>query len=94
MDNDVESDNIGENEQLNVSQNPSMYGGQAMGRQKIKVEAKHKAGLDRIDDEFKINFQDPRIKSKFALGDKIKKAFLPCTRCCKKPWATAERIRE
>lgn len=24
----------------------------------------------------------------------MKKAFLPCTRCCKRPWATAEKIRE
>ena len=55
------------------------------------VEAKHKF-LDPIGDSFEIKLDDPRIRSKFSIGDKIKKAFLPCTRCCKKPWATADKI--
>lgn len=66
-----------------------------MGKpQRPLVEAKHKSGLENIESDYKINLDDPRIKSKFSIGDKIKKAFLPCTRCCKKPWATVEKILE
>ena len=57
-------------------------------------EAKHKTGLDTIDAESSIDLKEPRITSKFSIGDKIRKAFLPCTRCCKKPWATADKIAQ
>lgn len=77
---------LAENE-LDVSQNPSMRGGE-----KRVVEAKHK-DLDPIETEYNVDLADPRIHKKFTLGSKMKKVLRRCS-CCRKPCATVESIRD
>lgn len=88
---DGRSENLAENEQLNISQNPSVHGGG--GRERRVVEAKHKSGLEPIGTEYKIDLADPRISKKFTLGAKMKKVLRRCSGCCRKPCATVESIR-
>ena len=91
-------DNSEERDQLNMSENPSQYGGRpsdiGTGAKKQQPVEPKRNNIPGIDAPHELNMDDVRITSKFSLGNRIKKGLSKVTACCKTPYKTAAEIRD